>query len=137
MKSLTVEEPKNLFPTRRDAGLYLIGLGGFWGCCAAALIAADAVAPSFVVVVFFVVAGICGFLHMNTTRRFEGRISGRSVRPWPFGYASLRTQVIATLPSTVMAAAQRLKWHAVMLTVAIYSLLIVGLVALVAWPTNR
>ncbi|TMF77281.1 MAG: hypothetical protein E6I12_08780 [Chloroflexi bacterium] len=107
MKSLTMEEPDNLFPARRDAVLYLIGLGGFWGGVAVLLIAADAALPSFVVVVFSGLAIACAFLHMSTTRKFEGRLTGRPVRPWPFGYASFRTQVIATLPSTVRAAAQR------------------------------
>jgi hypothetical protein len=46
MKSLTVEEPDNLFPTPRDAVLYLIGLGGFWGGIACGLVAADFGAPS-------------------------------------------------------------------------------------------
>jgi hypothetical protein len=137
MKSLTVEEPDNLFPARRDAVLYLVGLGGFWGGCAAALIAADAAVSSFVIVLFSVLAVGCGFLHMNTTRKLETRMTGRSVRPWPLGYASFRTQVIATLPSTVMAAAQRLKLNALVVTIATYSLLVVGFIALVAWPTKR
>src|SRR5438046_966738 len=121
MKSLTMEEPDNLFPARRDAVLYLIGLGGFWGG----------------VVVFSGLAIACAFLHMSTTRKFEGRLTGRPVRPWPFGYASFRTQVIATLPSTVMAAAQRLKWNAIVVTAATYSMLVIGLIALIAWPTTR
>lgn len=29
MKNLTAEEPDYLFPARRDAVLYLVGLGGF------------------------------------------------------------------------------------------------------------
>lgn len=90
MKSLTAEEPDNLFPARRDAVLYLIGLGGFWTGIAVILIAADAALPSFVVIVFSGLAVSCAFLHMSTTRKFEGRLTGRSVRPWPFGYASLR-----------------------------------------------
>jgi len=137
MKSLTMEEPDNLFPARRDAVLYLIGLGGFWGGVAVLLIAADAALPSFVVVVFSGLAIACAFLHMSTTRKFEGRLTGRPVRPWPFGYASFRTQVIATLPSTVRAAAQRLKWNAIVVTAATYSMLVIGLIALIAWPTTR
>jgi hypothetical protein len=137
MKSLTTEEPDNLFPARRDAVLYLIGLGGFWGGVAVILIAADAAFPSLVVVVFSFLAVGCAFLHMSTTRKFEGRLTGRSVRPWPFGYASFRTQVIATLPSTVMAAAQRLKWNGMVVTAATYSMLVIGLIALIAWPTMR
>lgn len=137
MRSLTVEEPDRLFPARRDAVLYLIGLGGFWGGCAAALIAADAAVSSLVIVVFSVLAVGCGVLHMITTRKLETRMTGRSVRSWPVGYASFRTQVIATLPSTVMAAAQRLRLNAIVVTVATYSLLVVGLVALIAWPTKR
>jgi hypothetical protein len=137
MTSLTVEEPDNLFPTRHDAVLYLIGLGGFWAGIAAALVASDAAVPSSIVVVLVVVAVACAFLHMNTIRKIDGRITGRSVRPWPFGYASFRTQVIATLPSTVMAAAQRLKLNPVVVTVAMYSMLVVGLFALVAWPATR
>lgn len=109
MNGQAAEEPDNLFPARRDAVLYLVGLGGFWAGVAVILIAADARLPSLVVVAFFGLAVSCAFLHMNTTRKFEGRLTGRSVRPWPLGYVSFRTQVIATLPSTVMAAAQRLK----------------------------
>jgi hypothetical protein len=52
MKTLAVEEPGNLFPTRRDAVVYLTGLGGFWCGIAAALIATDARLPSFVAGVF-------------------------------------------------------------------------------------
>ena len=137
MKSLTVEEPDTLFPTHRDAVIYLIGLGGFWGGIAAALVATDLTIPSFVAAAFVVLALPCVFLHMNTTRKLDGRINGRVVRPWPLGYASLRTQVIATLPSTVMAAAQRLKINAVLVTVAMYSMLVIGLVAFVALPTTR
>ena len=137
MRSLTVEEPENLFPERRDAVLYLVGLGGFWFGIAASVIAADAAVPSFVIVAFFVVALGCGFLHMNNTRGFERRINGRSVRPWPLGYASFRTQMIATLPSTVMAAAQRLKLNAVLVTVAMYATLVVGFIAMMVWPTKR
>jgi hypothetical protein len=137
MKSLTVEDPGNLFPERRDAILYLVGLGGFWLGIAAALIGADAGLPSFVFGAFIVAAVGCSFLHMSTTRKFETRISGRSLRPWPLGYTSFRTQLIATLPSTVMAAAQRLKLNAIVVTVAMYSALVVGLIALVSWPAKR
>jgi hypothetical protein len=137
IRSLGTEEPDNLFPGRGDAVVYLSGLGGFWGGIAAALVASDAGLPSVVVIVFAVVAVACVFLHMNTIRKMERRMTGRSVRPWPFGYASLRTQVIATLPSTVMAAAQRLKVNAVLVTVAMYSTLVVGFIALVAWPSTR
>ena len=137
MKILAVEEPENLFPARRDAVVYLIGLGGFWGGIASALIASDARLPSFVSGAFAVIALPCAFMHMNTTRKLDGRISGRVVRPWPFGYPSFRTQVIATFPSTVMAAAQRLRLNAIVVTVAMYSVLVVGLIALLAVPTTR
>jgi hypothetical protein len=137
MKTLAVEEPENLFPARRDAVVYLIGLGGFWGGIAAALITTDARLPSFVAGAIAVLALPCGFLHMNTTRKLDGRITGRVVRPRPFGYARFRTQVIATFPSTVMAAAQRLKLNAIGVTVAMYSVLVVGLIALLAVPTSR
>lgn len=137
MNSLAAEEPDSLFPARRDAVHYLVGLGGFWAGVAVILTAADAALPSLVVVVFSGLAVSCAFLHMNTTRKFEGRLTGRSVRPWPLGYASFRTQVIATLPSTAMAAAQRLQWNAIVVTAAMYSTLVIGLIALVAWPTTR
>lgn len=137
MKTWTAEEPVHLFPSRRDAVLYLVGLGGFWTGFAVALIAADAALPSFVVVVFFGLALSCAFLHMRTTRKLERRLTGRSVRPWPFGYASFRTQVIATLPSTAMAAAQRLELSPIVVTVAMYSMLVVGFIALLAWPATR
>jgi hypothetical protein len=55
----------------------------------------------------------------------------------PFGYVRFRTQVIATLPSTVMAAAQRLKLNAVVITIVMYSMLAIGMIALVAYPTTR
>ena len=137
MKSLAVEEPANLFPARRDAVLYLIGLGGFWGGIGAGMVATDIGAPSFVTVVFFACALGSVPLLLNATRRLEYRMTGQSVRPWPFGYVSFRTQVIATLPPTVMAAAQRLKWNAVVVTVAIYTTLVVRLIALVALPATR
>jgi hypothetical protein len=132
-----VEEPDNLFPAPRDAALYLAGLGGFWGGIAGGQIAAIAAAPSLVVSIFVISALGCGFLHLNATRKLEGRISGRTVRPWPLGYASFRTQVIATLPSTVMAAAQRLKWHAAVVALAVYSLLVIDFVALIVWGSKR
>lgn len=136
MTSLTVDEPDNLFPAPRDAVLYLIGLGGFWGGIAGGLVAADFGAPSFVIVVFFVVAIGSWPPLMSAIRKLEYHMTGRSVRPWPFGYVRFRTQVIATLPSTVMAAAQRLRLNAVVVTVAMYSLLVIGLIALVAYPTT-
>jgi hypothetical protein len=132
-----VEEPDNLFPAPRDAALYLAGLAGFWGGIAAGLIAAIAAAPSLVVLVFLIAALGCGLLHSNATRKLEGRISGRPVRPWPLGYASFRTQVVATLPSTVMAAAQRLKWHTVVVALAVYLLLVIDLFGLVVWSSKR
>jgi hypothetical protein len=132
-----VEEPDNLFPAPRDASLYLAGLAGFWGGMAAGLIAAIAAAPSLVVWVFLVSALGGGFLHLNATRKLEGRISGRTVRPWPLGYASFRTQVFATLPSTVMAAAQRLNFNVILITVAMYSLLVIDFFALIAWGSKR
>lgn len=129
--------PDNLFPAPRDAFLYLAGLAGFWGGIALGLIAAIAAAPSLVVWVFLISALGCGLLHSNATRKLEGRISGRRVRPWPLGYASFRTQVIATLPSTVIAAAQRLRWHAVVVALAVYSLLVADFVAFVGWGLRR
>jgi len=132
-----VEEPDNLFPAPRDAALYLAGLAGFWGGIAAGLIAVIAVAPSLVVWVLLISALGCGLLHSNATRKLEGRISGRTVRPWPLGYASFRTQVVATLPSTVMAAAQRLKWYTVAVALAVYSMLVIDLFALVVWGSKR
>ncbi len=132
-----MEEPDNLFPAPRDAAPYLAGLAGFWGGVAAGLIAALAAVPSLVVWVLLVSALGCGFLHLNATRKLEGRISGHSVRPWPLGYASLRTQVIATLPSTVMAAAQRLNSNAMLVTVAMYSLLVIDFFALILWGSKR
>lgn len=137
MKSLAVEDPEHLFPRGRDAVVYLTGLGGFWGGVTASLIAADTKLPEFVISVLMVGAVVCGFSLMNTVCRLESRMTGRSLRPWPLGHTSFRTQVIATLPSTVMAAAQRMRWNAVLVTVAIYGLLIIGLVALVAWPTTN
>jgi hypothetical protein len=87
--------------------------------------------------IFAVLALPCAFLHMNTTRKLDTRIHGRVVRPWPFGYPSFRTQVIAAFPSTVMAAAQRLKLNAIVVAVAMHSVLVVGLIALLAVPTSR
>ena len=49
-----------------------------------------------------------------------------------FGYPSLRIHLIATLPSTVIAAAQKLNLHAVIVAMAMYSLLIIDFFALVA-----
>jgi hypothetical protein len=137
MKDWRVEEPDNLFPAPQDAALYLAGLAGFWGGIGACMIAAAVAAPSFAVAGIFVLAGACLFVTMRAVRKLEVRITGRVVRPWPLGYPSLRVQVIATLPSTVMAAAQRLRFNAVVVTIAMYSLLIVDLFALVAMGAAR
>lgn len=131
MKSLTVEDPGNLFPQRRDAVSYLVGLGGFWGGAAGGFVAADLGAPSSVVVVFFMVAIGSWLPLVYALRKLEHNMTGRSVRPWPFGYLSLRTQILAILPSTVMAAALRLRLNAVIVTVAIYAVLVIGFIALV------
>lgn len=127
------EEPTSLFPTRRDAALYLAGLSGFWGGIALVLIAAEVTAPTFTFVLLVALLFASTVLIMNATRKLEGRLSGKVVRPWPFGYASLRTQVIATLPSTVMAAAQRLNLNAIVIAAAVYALLVVDFVEMVIW----
>jgi hypothetical protein len=137
MRNRHAEEPANLFPKERDAVLYLVGLTGFWGGIGAVLIAAEAAASSVAIWTISGVALGSAVLVMNATRKLEGRISGRMVRPWPFGYASLRTQVIATLPSTVMAAAQRLSLNAVVVVLVVYSLLVLDFLAMVVWSGKR
>jgi hypothetical protein len=137
MKGWRVEEPDNLFPASQDAVLYLAGLAGFWGGIGAFMVAVGAAAPSLVLATISVLLIVSTFVSMRAVRKLEGRITGRLVRPWPLGYPSFRVQVIATLPSTVMAAAQRLKWHIVIVTVAMYSLLILDFFALVVWASKR
>jgi hypothetical protein len=138
VKDWRTEEPDNLFPTPQDAALYLAGLAGFWGGIGALLIAVAAAAPSLAVAAISVLAIASMFVTMRAIRKLEGRITGRVVRPWPFGYPSLRIQVTATLPSTVMAAAQKLNFHAAIVAMAMYSLLIIDFFALVAiWAAKR
>jgi hypothetical protein len=137
MKGWRVEEPDNLFPAPQDAVLYLAGLAGFWGGIGAFMIAVGGGAPSLVIATISVLLIASVFVSMRAVRKLEGRITGRLVRPWPLGYPSFRIQVIATLPSTVMAAAQKLKWHAVIVTMAMYALLILDFVALVIWAAKR
>jgi hypothetical protein len=136
-KDWRAEEPENLFPQPSDALGYIGGLAGFWGGIGAMTIAASAAAPGLVVVAIFVLACVSIYMYGRAVGSLERRITGRSLRSWPFGYASLRVQLIATMPSTVMAAAERLKWHAVIVTLAMYSLLVVDFVALVVWGSKR
>lgn len=138
MKDWRVEEPDNLFPAPQDAALYLAGLAGFWGGIGAFAIAAAAAASSLAIATISVLTIASMFVAMRATRHLEGRITGRVVRPWPLGYPSLRVQVTATLPSTVMAAAQKLNFHAVIVATAMYSLLVIDFFALVAmWAAKR
>jgi hypothetical protein len=133
-----VEEPSNLFPASQDAALYLTGLAGFWGGVGVSMIAAAVGAAPFAVTAIAVLTLASLLVTMRAIRKLEGRITGRMVRSWPLGYPSLRIQVIATLPSTVMAAAQRLKFNATLVGIAMYSLLVVDLVALIAvWAVKR
>ena len=75
---------------------------------------------------------------MSAVRKLEGRITGRVVRPWPLGYTSFRVHVIATLRSTVMAAAQRLNFNAAVVAIAMYSLLVIDFFAFIAvWAARR
>ena len=133
-----LEEPDNLFPAPRDAALYLAGLAGFWGGVGVFLIvAAFAVTPVVVAGVAVLMLGSL-YVTMNAVRKLEGRITGRVVRQWPLGYPSLRIQVIATLPSTVIAAAQRLHLNAVVVAIVMYSLLVIDFFAFVAvWAARR
>ncbi len=131
------EEPDNLFPAPRDAAFYLGGLAGFWGGVGVFLIlAAVGATPVVVVGVAILMLGSL-YVTMRAVHKLERRITGRVVRPWPFGYASLRIQVIATLPSTVMAAAQRLNFNAVVVALAMYALLVIDFVALIALAAKR
>jgi len=38
------------------------------------------------------------FVAQDAIRRLDATINGRRIRPWPFGYASLHTQIKATMP---------------------------------------
>ena len=119
------------FATRVDALWFLAGLAGFWGGFAVICVAAVAGWPSLFVLAGFVVVAAGAMAQGRSTRRLEERISGRTVRAWPFGYPSFRTQVVATLPPTVVAAARRLDWDARLVVGLIYGLLAIDLVALV------
>src|SRR5579859_6614880 len=130
MSDWRVYEPENLFPAPGDAALYLAGLAGFWGGLGVAMFAAAFAAPSVAVTAIAILMVASMFLTMRSVWKLDARITGRPVRPWPLGYPSFRAQVTATLPSTVMAAAQRLSFNAVIVTVAMYSLLIIDFVAL-------
>jgi len=130
MSDWRIEEPENLFPAPRDAALYLAGLAGFWGGVGLFMFAAAFAAQSVLVAATAIPMVASMFLTMRSVRKLDARITGREGRPWPFGYPSFRAQVTATLPSTVMGAAQRLGYNAVVVTVAMYSLLIIDFVAL-------
>jgi hypothetical protein len=137
MSDWRVEEPENLFPTPRDAALYLAGLAGFWGGVGVFMFAAAFAAPSVTVAAIAIPMVASMFLTMRSVRKLDARITGREVRSWPLGYSSFRAQVTATLPSTVIAAAQRLSFNAVIVAVAMYSLLIVDFVAFLVLSRRR
>ena len=101
------------------------------------LLAKAGVAPAIFLATFLaVVAG--SVLIMRSTRQLEWRLNGRRVRPWPLGYPSLRTQIAATLPSTVAAAANALRLNVVVVAVVIYGLLFMSLASFVAiWALGR
>ena len=128
----TSPQRDQLFSTKQDATLYFVGLVGFWagfgGACTLWLIGAPTIA---VIAAFAILAG--GWLVAGqATRRLEEHLIGRAVRPWPFGFPRLRTQLEATLPSTVVAAAERLDMNPLPVAIAVYLLLALDLVAFVA-----
>ena len=137
MSDWRVEEPENLFPAPRDAALYLAGLAGFWGGVGVLMFAAAFAAPSVAVEAIAILMVASMFLTMRSVRKLDARIRGREVRSWRLGYPSFRAQVTATLPSTVVAAAQRLSFNAVIVAVAMYSLLVLDFVALLVLSSRK
>jgi len=137
MSDWRLEEPENLFPKSRDAAVYLAGLAGFWGGVGIFMFAAAFAAPSVAVAAIAILMIASMFLTMRSVRKLDARITGREVRSWPLGYPTFRAQVTATLPSTVMAAAQRLRFNAVIVAVAMYSLLIIDFAALLVFSGRR
>lgn len=132
-------EETELFPNRSDAALLLLGLAGFWGGMAAVGVARALRLPSFVVIVLLPVLFAGAVLAMNATRRLEERLTGRKVRPWPFGYPRFRTQVKATMPWTIADAADRLGLNGNLTAAGLYLLLVVavGSVWFFAGPSYR
>lgn len=131
-------DPIQLFETKQDAAWHLAGLAGFWagfgGLCLLWLIRA----PGIVAIVPLAIL-VCGWAVAGTaSRKLEERLTGRHVRPWPFGFPRLRTQIEATLPSTVIAAARRLDTNPVLVAGVVYALLGLDLIALFAtWYARR
>jgi hypothetical protein len=121
-----VPEKTELFPNRNDAILYLLGLTGFWGGGAALGIAGALRLPSFVVIGLLPVVLAGAVLIMNATRRLEDHLTGRKVRPWPFGYPRFRTQVKATMPWTIADAADGLGLNGNLTAAGLYVLLVVA-----------
>jgi len=134
-----VPEESELFPNRSDAALLLLGLTGFWGGAAAIGLAGALRLPSFVVSALLPVLFAGVLLAMNATRRLEEHITGRRVRPWPFGYPSFRTQVRATMPWTIAEAADRLGLNGNLTAAALYFLLVVAVASVwfFAGPSYR
>ena len=119
--------------------MLLLGLAGFWGGMAALGIAGALRLPSPVVIGLLPVVFTGAVLIMNATRRLEERITGRKVRPWPFGYPRFRTQVKATMPWTIADAAARLGLNGNLTAAGLYLLLVVavGSVWFFAGPSYR
>jgi uncharacterized protein YjeT (DUF2065 family) len=121
-----------LFQSRSDAAWHLVGLGGFWAGWAAVVLVWLVRAPGVLVLGGLSILVIGVVASMKSTRKLEERMTGRHVRPWPFGYPRMRTQIATMLPSTVNAAARRLGLNAMLVDVVIYGLLGADLVLLVA-----
>jgi hypothetical protein len=134
----TSPQPDQLFSTKGEARLYLVGLFGFWAGFGGASMLWLISAPSTLVIAAFVVLAAGWLVAGKATRRLEEHLTGRSVRPWPFGFPRLRTQLEATLPSTVVAAAKRLDMNPPAVAIAVYGLLALDMVAFVAtWYARR
>jgi hypothetical protein len=131
-------EPVQPFATRWDAARFLLGLSGFWAGFAGICLTWISNAPGLVIILPVALSIAGAVLHGQSTRRLEEAMTGRSVRPWPLGYTRLRTQIQATIPSTVIAAAKRLDTNVILVTSVIYALFAADLVAFVAtWYVRR
>ena len=125
---------------RSDAAWYLAGLTGFWGGFAATCLVATAGGGSIttwiglppVVLVF----GSAAVL-LRSINRLETALTGRRVRPWPLGYASLSTQIKATLPWTIAAAGERVGLNGRGVAIGLYVLLLLDLISFLLVMSTR
>lgn len=135
---LKTRDTRELFETKGEAVRYLAGLAMLWLGFGLTCVFWILGAPAVGVVSALAVLVVGWSLTIASSHRLDERLTGRRMRPWPFGFLRLRTQVQATLPSTVTAAARRLDANPLSVTIVIYALLLLAVTALLAsWLVSR